>query len=107
MTVEKRFDNRIAMLGFGGAITIYEAKKMLGLLKESFEAGDELKIDLTEVSSIDTSGIQLIWSVHKTAKKMGKKYSVTGASEAVLKTIRRAGLDPSELLSEVRLQEKD
>ncbi len=98
MSVEKRTDNRIALLGIGGTVRLYDAKKLFGVLKESFEAGDELRIDLTEVAAIDASGIQLIWSACKTAKKAKKKFLITGASEAVLETIRRAGLNHSTFI---------
>lgn len=98
MTVEKKTDNRVVALEIEGFVTLYDVKKLFEVLKESFETGDALKINLTKVAFIHVSGIQLLWSAHKTAKKIGKEFSIAGMSETVAEAVRRAGLNHSPLI---------
>jgi ABC-type transporter Mla MlaB component len=81
---QRRAQRRIAM---HGAMTIYEAvdqkRTLLGALAEC----EDLEIDLSGVSEMDTAGIQLLLLAKREAAKSAKRLRLTAHSAASLEAI--------------------
>jgi len=74
-------------------MSIYEVREIYGDLLKSFEKDGELILDLSEVTSCDVAGIQLLYSAKRTAKEKGKGFSFSGASDAVIEAAGGAGIE--------------
>ncbi|MCA0328574.1 MAG: STAS domain-containing protein [Actinobacteria bacterium] len=67
----------------------------LGLLAQAFVASGSpsVELDLADVDFMDSSGLQLIARLHRTAKLRGGTVHVVGAVAAVRRVIEVSGLD--------------
>jgi anti-anti-sigma regulatory factor len=64
-----------------GSLSLRDAKQVQGLLLDAISASREVEIDVSDVSSIDVSIIQLIVSARKSAEQRGRKLTLaTGSS---------------------------
>lgn len=79
------------------AFALPETMRINGLaeIKESLDplvtAGEDLEFDATELSSLDTSGLQLIIAAHLSLSQKGKKLTVRNPSDALNKAIEISG----------------
>lgn len=80
----KRAHRKIAI---EGPMTIYEAAENKRALLEALGRGAELEIDLSEVSEMDTAGIQLLLLAKREAAKAKKRLHLTAHSAATLDAI--------------------
>lgn len=67
-----------------GEMTIYRAAELKETLLAPLEPHVTLEIDLSAVTDIDTSGLQLLMLAKKTAKQREGELRLTGHSPAVL-----------------------
>jgi len=67
-----------------GDMTIYEAGETRDLFIEAIEKNDSVNVNLSNVSEIDSSGIQLMVSLKKIAASKNKALSFTSHSPAVV-----------------------
>ncbi|MGW1420917.1 STAS domain-containing protein [Bradyrhizobium manausense] len=75
-----------------GSLTLRDAKQVQGLLLDAISASREIEIDVSDVSSIDVSIIQLIVSARKSAEQRGRKLTLaTGSSGAFRATLAKTG----------------
>ncbi|MBR0716898.1 STAS domain-containing protein [Bradyrhizobium liaoningense] len=75
-----------------GCLTLRDAKQVQGLLLDAISAYREVEIDVSDVSSIDVSIIQLIASARKSAEQRGRKLSLaTGSGGAFRATLAKVG----------------
>jgi anti-sigma B factor antagonist len=81
-----------------GAVSIYEGAVLHEEFLECLEKYNGLLLDLSDVSDFDTAAVQLLYSARITATHRQKNFVITGASAAVLDTVKLAGLDPEKSL---------
>jgi len=77
-----------------GELTIYRAAELCDALKTvmaGVPGGHELGVDLSDVTEMDSAGVQLLMAAKKTARASGRELRITGRSpavEEVLETLR-------------------
>ena len=81
-----------------GSMSIDEAATLRKELCACLENDAGLDLDLGGVTDCDAAGLQLLYAARKTAEEGKKRFHVTGAPQTVLDTLRRAGLNPDEVL---------
>jgi anti-sigma B factor antagonist len=84
-------ENRLR-LHAAGEMTIYSAAELKPALLEALGQSDEIEIDLSGVSELDTSGVQLLMLVKREAVAAGKGLTLSGHSPAVLEVFELLGL---------------
>jgi anti-sigma B factor antagonist len=67
-----------------GEMTIYTAAELKGKIVAALNETDALEIDLSQVSEIDTSGLQLLLLAKREAALLGKTAALVGHSHAVI-----------------------
>lgn len=77
------------LLKIEGAMTVYEVVSFRDELADCLKTNDGLILDLDDVKDCDTAGIQLLYSALKTAKDIGKAFTVAGFSNAVEAAMER------------------
>ena len=95
MTIERRQDPEAPgtlELKLSGSVNIAQAAGFKEALLEALGAASELRLDLSGVSEIDLTGLQLLCATHQSALACEKRFSITdGASQAYLDTVDNAG----------------
>lgn len=71
------------LLRIEGEMTIYGAAEMKEKLISSLGPCSEINADLSQVSEIDTSGIQLLLLLRREAQAQGKRFRIISKSAAV------------------------
>lgn len=72
--------------------TVPEIRK--GLLKSAKQTGiEEMEIDLSDVSNLDTAGIALMVEVLRVLSSNGGRLHLTGLNQSAVKMIRLSRLD--------------
>lgn len=66
-----------------GELTIYQVEEALKELKGSFGDAKALTIDLNVTDKIDTAGFQLLVSLEKSCKALGKECTADGISGSI------------------------
>lgn len=87
----ERNGNRLR-LHAAGEMTIYHAADLKPALLGALGQGDEIELDLSEVSELDTSGVQLLMLAKREAMAAGKGLTLSGHSPAVLDVFERLAL---------------
>lgn len=81
----KKTDKGVCMVRVAGPLNIYEAalfkQGLVGVIRDAASCSS-IEIDLSEVSELDTTGVQLLVSARREAHAMGKGLRVTAASAA-------------------------
>ncbi len=81
-----------------GEFTIYRAAELAPAMKAALDeiaAGSVLEIDLSEVTEMDSAGVQLLMSAKRSADESGRALRMAGLSPAVddvFRTLRLASL---------------
>jgi anti-sigma B factor antagonist len=75
-----------------GNMTIYEAAADKPVLLEALACANELEIDLSAVSEMDTAGLQLLILAERESLKAGKRLRIVGHSESSLDVLDRYNL---------------
>ena len=79
-----------------GELTIYRAAELCDALKTALAGlpdGHDLEVDLSEVTEMDSAGVQLLMAAKKTARASRRELRVRGRSpavEEVFETLRLA-----------------
>jgi anti-anti-sigma factor len=69
---------------FEGELTIYKVAEYRQAMLESCEWDRDIEIELSEVSEVDTAGLQLLAALYRQVRESGNKLECNGASEAVV-----------------------
>ena len=64
-------------------LTIYHALEQKQCLLDALATSDELEVDLSQVSDIDTTGLQLLILLKKEAQQGGKRLEFVAHSQTV------------------------
>jgi len=88
--IEDDKDKRILKLS--GELVIQHAEKLKSLLLESLENKSSIEIDLSLVTEVDVSSMQLLCSAHKTSIFRNKSFKFVGnPSDAFKQNVLSAG----------------
>jgi len=80
-------------LSLSGEMSIYSAAELKPRLLAYLQDSQSVSFDLTEVSEMDTAGIQLLWLCHKEATEAGKSLAIAGISPAAMEAVALLRLD--------------
>ncbi len=86
-----------AILKVDGELTVYEVAGLREALLACFEENNGLTLDLGDVKTCDTAGIQLLLSAQRTARDKEKKFVFSEVSKVVMEVADRVGIDFDEL----------
>jgi len=75
-----------------GEMTIYQVTELKHALLDALAHSDEIELDLSAVSELDTSGVQLLMLMKREAVASGKALKLSGHSAAVLEVFELLGL---------------
>jgi anti-anti-sigma factor len=67
-----------------GELSIYRAEELKRALIEPLQPGVRLVVDLTDVTEMDTCGLQLLMLAKRSATKLGSELQLVAHSPAVL-----------------------
>ncbi len=84
-------DNRLC-LHARGEMTIYHAAALAPQLLEALAQSEAVEIDLSGVSELDASGVQLLMLMKREAGAAGKPLTLSGHSPVVLEVFELLGL---------------
>jgi anti-anti-sigma factor len=87
----ERNDGRLTLYP-EGEMTIYQAVDLKSALLDALAQSDEIELDLSAVSELDTSGVQLLMLMKREAVAAGKALKLSGHSAAVLEVFEILGL---------------
>ena len=88
-----------ARLRLEGVLTVYEVAELRETLITALEEKDGIVLDLSNVTDIDTTGIQLLCSAYRTAKDAKKGFTIIGANDTFRDVISRIGLNSEGFLA--------
>lgn len=74
----------VGHIGIKGELDIFTAGTQRQLLLDAIDAGSEVEVDLSEVSEMDSAGLQLIVAAKREAARRHKPLRISGQSQAVL-----------------------
>lgn len=80
-------------LSLAGEMSIYSVTELMPRLLAYLHDSQSLSFDLTEVSEMDTAGLQLLWLCHQEAEKAGKPLVIAGISSAAMESMTLLRLD--------------
>lgn len=80
-------------IAISGEMTIYAAASLKQQLFELMQSGQQpLEVDLSQVTALDTSGLQILLMLPRVAGERGHACRVVAASAAVREVLRLCGL---------------
>lgn len=74
-------------LKVAGRVTIGQAGGFRETLLEALAAVDELQVDLSGVTDIDLTGLQLLCAAHQSAGKGGKRFGISDCGNEVFRKV--------------------
>ncbi len=84
MTIRAEGKNGLYLLHIEGEMSIYTAAELKAQLLPHLALAAELEIDLSEVSEMDSAGLQLLILAKREATRVGTTLRLAGHSRAVL-----------------------
>jgi anti-anti-sigma factor len=90
--------SEVIRLHVTGEITLSTVPQLRNELLEVLQQTAPIRLDLTEVTSMDVSGLQLLVSARRSACRLGKSLSVAACSAMVEDAWRQAGLGEPAML---------
>ncbi len=72
----------VTRLRLSGELTIYHVGELMTALQSALTQADELELDLTEVSELDSAGFQQLYLAKREALRLAKQLRLAGHSEA-------------------------
>lgn len=83
------------LIRVSGELTMHHAETLAPLLLASLPTdGSVAQLDLSDVSEIDTAGLQLIMAAHRETVNRFASLTIVAASQAVRETLRLFRQDP-------------
>jgi len=76
-----------------GELSILTAAEVKGVLVDALGRGEDLELDLSEVTEMDTAGLQLLLMLRREAGQLSRSVSLVAPSEAVRSVLAIARLD--------------
>lgn len=92
MTINIEASNGVCHAHVSGEMTIYHAAEMKGELLPHLDCCNEMEINLSEVSEIDTAGLQLLLLTVREAARAHKLLRFVAHSPATLEVLDLLGM---------------
>jgi len=80
-------------LRLDGELTIYRAQELRQTLLDALAQPSDLQLDLSEVSELDSSAVQLLLATRMEALAAGKRFAIPAISEPVRQVLDLLGLN--------------
>ena len=84
MSIHVQSDSGLCLLHIEGEMSIYTAAELGAQLLPHLQHQAQLEIDLSQVSELDSAGLQLLILAKREAARNGASLRLTGHSRAVL-----------------------
>ncbi|CAH1195743.1 Anti-sigma factor antagonist [Candidatus Nitrotoga sp. BS] len=94
MPISSRNNNGQSLLHIEGDMTIYTAADMKDELMNHIAQPCDREIDLSEVSEMDSAGLQILILAKRDSERHGTSLRLTGHSRAVLDVLDMCNLAP-------------
>jgi anti-sigma B factor antagonist len=89
----------VRSLSLAGELTIQTAAEekaaLLAFLETATAAHTDVELDLSDVSELDTAGVQLLLMARREARAQGRNLTLVAPSHTALEVLRIAHLDTS------------
>lgn len=85
-------DKGVCRLRMEGELTIYHALQVRDGLMEQLAACDEIELDLSGITEMDTAGFQLLLAAKREGSRLGKAVRYVSHSQAALEVIDLHGM---------------
>lgn len=92
MTIKVKESNDVTYLSIADEMTIYTALEQKNKLSQYLKADHELQIDLSEVSEIDSAGLQILLFLKQESSTKNIILSLTHHSQAVVEVFELLNL---------------
>jgi anti-sigma B factor antagonist len=92
MTISSKNKNGLSLLQIEGDMTIYTAAEIKAELLAYIAQPCEREIDLSEVSEMDSAGLQILILAKREAERHGTSLRLSGHSRAVLDVLDMCNL---------------
>lgn len=89
MEVREETDGTVCRLHVAGEMTIYSALELKPRLLGSLAQCDMLEIHASEVTEVDTAGLQLLLLAKREARSLGKQIQVLAQSQAMEEALQQ------------------
>jgi anti-sigma B factor antagonist len=93
MEINLREEGNYAILELTGEVDLSCSPEARQQILDSLDARQNLLIDLSGVTYIDSSGVASLVEGYQTAKKQKLKFGLVGVSQAVMNVLQLARLD--------------
>lgn len=87
MNFNAQHENGICRLQMEGEFTIYSASEIRDALMAHLAANDEIELDLSGITEMDTAGFQLLLAAKREGIRLGKLVRYVSHSQAALEVI--------------------
>lgn len=87
MHINAQRENGVCRLRMEGEFTIYNAQEIRNGLVEHLAANDEIELDLSGITEMDTAGFQLLLATKREGTRLGKAVRYVSHSQAALEVI--------------------
>lgn len=92
MTTAQKREDATSVLRIEGEMTIYRAAELKQTLLASLDQAEELEVDLTAVTELDTAGVQILILAKQQALARQRKLRLIAHSPAVLDVLELLNL---------------
>ncbi len=99
MNFSKEAKKGEAWVKIQGQLTINDVSELKKNVLEWFETNKSLTLDLEGVSLCDTSVIQILFCMKKTAAHLNKTFSIVSAADCIISVCNQIGLDFEQIKS--------
>lgn len=82
MDIEMKTENGACMVRIDGEMTIYNAVDMKKGIEQCLKGSGEIRVDLSGVSEIDTSGAQILLLAKREARRLDRGLRIESHSRA-------------------------
>jgi anti-anti-sigma factor len=87
-------ESHVHRISLSGAMSIFRAIELRDQLLAAFEPAAEIEVDLSQVTEIDSAGVQLMIAAQHQAQADGKVLRFVGHADAVLEALALCELAP-------------
>ena len=91
-------DQSKAIIRIVGPIDLDHARKTRRMLLAHLASRDNLLVDMSAVTAIDSAGVASLVEAHNTARKNGKAFALFHVGYPVLRVLRLARLDKAFII---------
>ncbi len=77
----------------GDSLTISDASRLYKLLREAVDTEPALAVDVSQVTAVDTAGVQLLFAVAQAMVNRGRPFHINGRSAALNDAVTLLGME--------------